>query len=76
MTNEVIGGIVRNGVVVPDSPLPEGVRVDVTISTRAVEVTPEEQEEFDAWDRASDRALIEFEKRLQMLERQARNESL
>jgi hypothetical protein len=64
MTNEVIGGIVRNGVVVPDSP-PEGVRVDVTISTRPMEFTPEEQAEFDAWDRASDRALIEFERSLQ-----------
>ena len=39
MANEVIGGIVRNGVVVPDSPLPEGVRVDVTISARPLEAT-------------------------------------
>jgi predicted RNA-binding protein (virulence factor B family) len=62
MTNEVIGGIVRNGVVVPDSPLPEGVRVDMTISTREVVVPPELQAEFDAWNQLSDRALIEFEK--------------
>lgn len=69
MANEVIGGIVRNGVVVPDSPLPEGVRVDVTISTREVVIPPELQAEFDAWDRASDRALVEFEKSLEEQDR-------
>jgi hypothetical protein len=72
MANEVIGGIVRNGVVVPDSPLPEGVRVDMTISTREVVVPPELQAEFDAWNQLSDRALIEFEK---MLQEQDKNEA-
>ena len=72
MTNEAIGGVVRNGVVVPDSPLPEGLRVDLTLSTRPVEFTPEEQAEFDAWNGLSDRALVEFEK---LAQRQDAHES-
>ena len=72
MKNEVVGGIVRNGVVELDSPLPEGMRVDVTISTHPLRFTPEEQAEFDAWSRLSAEALFEFERSL--LEREARNE--
>jgi hypothetical protein len=60
--SEPIGGIVRNGVVVPDAPLPEGMRVEVRIATRPLPVPPELQEEFDAWDRASDQTLEAFEK--------------
>jgi hypothetical protein len=49
----IIGGIVKSGLVVPDSPLPEGVRVEIVLS----EVEPELQAEFGAWDRASAHAL-------------------
>ena len=62
--SQAIGGIVRNGVIVPDAPLPEGIRVEIRISTRRVDVPSEMQEEFDAWNRASDRALEEFERLL------------
>lgn len=49
----VIGGVVKAGMVVPDSPLPEGSRVEIVVS----EVTPELQAEFEAWDRASAQTL-------------------
>jgi hypothetical protein len=60
--SETIGGIVRNGVIVPDAPLPEGMRVEITLSTKPISFTPEEQEEFDAWNRASDQTLEAFER--------------
>lgn len=51
-----VPGVVREGRVVPDSPLPEGARVEVVVSGPP-EVPPELLEEFAAWGRASDRAL-------------------
>jgi hypothetical protein len=52
----VIPGIVKNGVVVPqnDTPLPDGVHVDILIGL--ADVTPELQSELDQWDKASDEA--------------------
>ena len=52
----VIPGIVKNGVVVPqnDTPLPDGVHVDILIGP--ADVTPELQCELDQWDKASDEA--------------------
>lgn len=48
----VIAGFVRNGVVVPNAPIPEGTFVEVHVIHGPVEVPPELQEEFDAWERA------------------------
>jgi hypothetical protein len=45
-----ITGIVANGVIVPSSPLPEGTHVEIQVR---LEFTPEEREEFEAWERAS-----------------------
>jgi hypothetical protein len=47
---DTITGVVTNGVVVPSSPLPEGSQVVIQMR---YEFTPEEQEEFDGWERAS-----------------------
>jgi hypothetical protein len=47
-----VAGFVRNGVVVPNAPLPEGAFVEVRVIHGSVEVPPELQEEFDAWERA------------------------
>jgi hypothetical protein len=52
-----IAGVVKNGVVVPNAPLPEGAFVEVRVLRGPIEVPPELQEEFDAWDRASAEAL-------------------
>ena len=46
-----IVGVVTNGVVIPQSPLPEGARVEIHLQT-AQTVPAELQEEFDAWERA------------------------
>jgi hypothetical protein len=53
----VIAGFVKNGVVVPNAPLPEGAFVEVHVISGPIEVPPELQEEFDAWNRASAAAL-------------------
>lgn len=52
----VIPGVVKNGVVVPqnDTPLPDGVHVDIVIGK--ADVTPELQSELDQWDKVSDEA--------------------
>ncbi len=56
----VVQGVVRGGRVEPDSPLPEGARVEVRIADSS-EIPPELLEEFAAWGRASDRALALIE---------------
>ena len=52
-----VAGFVKNGVVVPNAPLPEGAFVEVTVIHGPIEVPPDLQAEFDAWDRASAEAL-------------------
>jgi hypothetical protein len=47
-----ITGIVTNGVIVPDSALPEGARVEIRLQPVRPPVPAELQEEFDDWDRA------------------------
>ncbi len=47
-----ITGVVTNGVVVPSAPLPEGACVEIRLQPVRLEVPPELQEEFDAWERA------------------------
>lgn len=54
---DTITGVVKDGVVVPDRALPEGARVEVRLAPTRLTFTPEEQAEFDAWNRASDSAL-------------------
>ncbi len=54
---DIIAGFVKNGVVVPNAPLPEGAFVEVHIIRGPIDIPPELQEEFDAWDRASADAL-------------------
>jgi hypothetical protein len=51
-----VGGIVREGIVVPNSPLPEGARVEIRVCEPS-ETPAELQVDFDAWDRASVDAL-------------------
>ncbi len=50
-------GVVKEGVVVPDTTLPEGVRVEIVVHDGPLEVPPELQAEFDAWEMASAHAL-------------------
>jgi hypothetical protein len=58
-----VAGLVKNGVVVPNAPLPEGAFVEVRVTRGRMEVPLELQEEFDAWERASD-GTVELIERL------------
>lgn len=53
--SRTVWGLVKEGVVVPDVPLPEGQRVEIVLEGDAV--PPELREEWEAWDRASVNAL-------------------
>jgi hypothetical protein len=53
----IVAGFVKNGVVVPNAPLPEGAFVEVHVIHGPIAVPPELQAEFDAWNRASAKAL-------------------
>lgn len=50
--NTTVWGIVKKGLVVPSSPLPEGAQVEIRLCPPP-EVLPELQAEFEAWQRAS-----------------------
>jgi hypothetical protein len=52
-----VWGVVKEGVIVPDAPLPEGQRVVIVLAEGAPAVPPELREEWEAWDRASANAL-------------------
>lgn len=58
-----VAGFVKNGVVVPNAALPEGAFVEVHVIRGPIEVSPELQEEFDAWERAG-AGTIEMVERL------------
>jgi len=50
-------GVVKDGVIIPVKALPEGARVEIVICDGPLEVPPELQAEFDAWELASSHAL-------------------
>jgi hypothetical protein len=52
-----IWGIVKEGKIIPQSPLPEGARVQIVLAEEVAEVPPELLGEFAAWDRASANSL-------------------
>ncbi len=58
----IIAGFVKNGVVVPNAPLPEGAFVEVHVINGPIGVPPELQAEFDAWHRASAESLALVER--------------
>ncbi len=58
----VIAGFVKNGVVVPNAPLPEGAFVEVHVIRGPIDVPPELQEEFDAWQLAGAQTLETVER--------------
>ena len=54
---DIVAGFVKNGVVVPNAPLPEGAFVEVHVIRGPIDVPPELQEESDAGNPASAKAL-------------------
>ena len=61
--SSTITGVVTNGVIVPNSPLPEGARVEIRLQSVRPEVTPDLREELDGWERAG-AGTIELVERL------------
>jgi hypothetical protein len=53
----VIAGFVKNGVVVPNAPLPEGAFVEVHVIHGPIDVPPELQAELRAWQLAGAQAV-------------------
>ena len=53
----ITAGQVKNGVIVPNMPLPERAWCRIEVQCVLPEMPPELQEEFDAWDRASAQAM-------------------
>ena len=53
----VVSGTVRQGVVVPSSPLPEGAIVEIVLRGDSLTFSPDLQSEIEDWDRASAKAL-------------------
>lgn len=58
----IIAGFVKNGVVVPNAPLPEGAFVEVHVINGPIEGPPELQAELDAWQLAGAEALALVER--------------
>jgi hypothetical protein len=52
-----VAGFVKNGVVVPNAPLPEGAFVEVHVIHGPIEVPTELQAELDAWQLAGAQGL-------------------
>lgn len=52
-----VHGVVKDGLVVPSAPLPEGAQVEIHLSEPLPEIPPDVQEELAAWQRASANAL-------------------
>ncbi len=59
---ESVWGIVKAGVVVPQSPLPEGARVQILLEEAGPDVPLELEEELAAWQQASAEALVMVER--------------
>jgi hypothetical protein len=54
---DIVAGFVKNGVVVPNAPLPEGAFVEVHVIRGPIDIPPELQAELDAWQLAGAEAL-------------------
>jgi hypothetical protein len=55
-------GVVKNGVIVPNAPLPEGAQVEIHLDDAAPAVPTELQQELAAWQQASANALALVER--------------
>jgi hypothetical protein len=55
--SDVIWGIVKDGVIVPASPLPEGAQVEIHVHGVPPQAPPEVQRELEAWQLAGAEAL-------------------
>ena len=56
----IIWGVVREGKIVPQSPLPDGLQVQITVPEETV-IPQELQAELDAWSLGNAEALVTVE---------------
>ncbi len=68
MSETVATGVVRNGVVVPNIPLPEGAWVELHVRGVPPEIPGELRDELAAWDVASSQALELVERLAEQME--------
>jgi hypothetical protein len=52
-----VAGLVKNGIIVPTAPLPEGAFVQIHVVSGPIDVPPELQAELSAWQQAGAEAL-------------------
>ncbi len=57
----IVQGIVRDGKIVPEAPLPEGLRVQILLPENALSVPGDIQAELDAWALGNAQALERVE---------------
>lgn len=57
----VMRGIVKDGKIIPDRPLPEGETVEIGLLSDSTAFSKELQYEFDAWTQGSNEALAAVE---------------
>jgi hypothetical protein len=67
----ITAGQVKDGVIVPNIPLPDRAWVRIEVIGVPIEFTPEERAEFEAWEQASCQSL-DWIVRLEMEEELAR----
>jgi hypothetical protein len=58
----IVSGIVKDGLIIPSTPLPEGARVEILVTEAGLEIPGDLQAEFEAWDRSSAEALALVER--------------
>jgi hypothetical protein len=69
MVGKVVDGYVKDGHVVLVEPLPDGTAVTVRVTAMPGEFTPEEREEFEAWQAIGAASRERFERMLEEEER-------
>ena len=57
-----IAGVVKNGLVVPSEPLPEGAHVEITLNDGPADLPEDLKEELAAWQQASANSLALVER--------------
>jgi hypothetical protein len=62
--NSTMWGVVKGGLIIPQSPLPEGARVQILVPSETTELPPDLQTEFNSWCLGSTEALAAFEQQL------------
>jgi hypothetical protein len=67
-----VWGVVREGRVIPNSPLPEGAHAEIRLADPPASVPEELKAEIEAWGRASDKALDLVERLVHRLNRPTR----